>query len=132
MATSLALSTPAIELFLYRYIWIVLALFFYYIQTRRLRFKVIDISVSEDQFLDAARRAAQELGWQPIEINSDIVITKSSFSWRSWGELITIIRDRERTLINSICDPDNTLSVASWGMNKKNREIYERFVRDRT
>jgi hypothetical protein len=121
--------TPSFELFLYRYIWVILAVAFYYIQARRLKFKIINISVDEDKFKDAAQKAAKELNWKLIRKTSDIIIAKSNFSWRSWGELITIIRDDERILINSICDPDKRPSIASYGMNKKNRETYERLVR---
>ena len=42
-----------------------------------------------------------------IEKKSNLIVAKSGFSWRSWGELITIIRDKDRILFNSICDPDN-------------------------
>jgi hypothetical protein len=125
---------PAFEVFLYRAFWLilVLAVFFYYLQTKRLKFKVINIHVDEDKFKDAAQKTAKELDWKVIEKTGDIIIAKSRISWKSWGELITIIRDNERILINSICDPDKWPSVISYGMNKKNRETYEWFVRDCT
>jgi uncharacterized membrane protein len=125
-------SAQAFEVFLYKAFWLilVLALIFYYLQTKRLKFKVINIHVGEDKFKEAAQKTAKELNWKLIEKTGDIIIAKSGFSWKSWGELITIIRDNERILINSICDPDKSPSIASYGMNRKNRETYERFVID--
>jgi hypothetical protein len=38
----------------------------------------------------------------------------------SWGERITIILDKNRVLINSICDPEKRSSVVSMGRNRKN------------
>jgi hypothetical protein len=127
---NIAKPTSASGLFLYRYVWLILAAIFYFIQTKRLKFKTINISVDEDKFKDAAIKTSKELDWKLIRKTNDIVIAKRGFSWKSWGELITIIRDDERILINSICDPDKWPSVISYGMNKENRETYERFVRD--
>lgn len=128
------ISKPSlsVELFLYRYIWLILALPLYYIQTKRLKFKVINISVGQDRFTDAAERTAKELNWKLITITSDMIIAKSAFSGGSLGELITIIRDNERVLINSICDPGKWMSVASYGKNKNNRDTYEQILREGT
>jgi len=38
--------------------------------------------------------------------------------------MVTIIRDPDRLLINSICDPDNISSVASYGWNRKNSRTF--------
>jgi hypothetical protein len=78
------------------------ALAIYYIQKRRLKFKVIDIVVDTKTFIDASEETAKELEWEIIELKSNLLIAKSGFSWRSWGELITIIKDEDKILFNSI------------------------------
>lgn len=121
---------PGIDILLLRYIWLVLALAFYFIQTRRLKFKIINVPVSRDVFSDAVQKTAMELDWKITSKTGDLIIAKTVFSWRSWGERITIIRDDERILINSICDPDKWPSVLSFGKNRENRKTFEQFIRD--
>jgi hypothetical protein len=111
------------------YIPIIPAIAFYFIQKRRLRFKSIKISVDAETFLKAAEQTAKELEWEIQTKRKDIIVAKTGFSWRSWGELITIIREEERILINSICDPDNRPSITSLGMNKLNLKIFEQALR---
>lgn len=112
------------------YIWILPAIAFYFIQKRRLKFKTINVSVDKDSFNKAVERTAKELEWSIIKNTKDIVVAKSGFSWRSWGEQITIIWSDDKILFNSICDPDNRPSVASFGMNKLNRKTFEESVKN--
>jgi len=121
--------TPIDELLKTGYIWILPALIFYFIQKRRLKFIIINVSVDKDSFHKAVEQTAKELEWSIKKNTSDTLVAKSGFSWRSWGELITIIWDKDKILFNSICDPDNRPSVSSFGMNKVNRKIFEQFVR---
>ena len=112
------------------YIWLIPAAILYYIQKSRLKFKIIDISVDSKTFKQAAEQTAKELMWAIQHGTNDFIIAHRDWSWAgSWGEMITIIRDKERILINSICDPDNRPSVASYGMNKRNIKIFEREVK---
>jgi len=127
---NLSKKEPGMELFIFRYGWLVLALIFYYIQTKRLRFKIIKAGVSRDIFNEAVHKTAGELEWKIIKSTGDLVIAKTSVNWRSWGERITIIRDDERIFINSICDPDKWPSVISLGRNRENRKTFEQFIRD--
>lgn len=120
---------PIEDLILTGYIWLLPAIAFFIIQRRRLKFKHINISVDKDAFKDAVEQTAKELEWTIDKATTDIVVAKSGFSWRSWGEQITIIWHSDKILFNSICDPDNRPSVASWGMNKVNRKTFEQFVR---
>ena len=117
------------EMATWSYLPLIPAVAFYYIQKRRLKFKVIDIAVDAETFIDAAEETAGELKWQITEKKHNLVVARSGFTWRSWGELITIVRDNDRILFNSICDPDNITSVASWGMNRLNLETFEQHVR---
>jgi hypothetical protein len=97
-----------------------LAIILYIIQRRRLRFKIIQLRVDPNTFVSIAAKTAKEANWQIVEKTSSIIVAKTGFSWRSWGELITIVRDEDRVLFNSICDPDNMISIASWGRNISN------------
>ena len=114
--------------FTFGYIWILPALIFYFIQKRRLKFTIINISVVDDKFHDAVKQTAKELKWDIKQMTNKFVIAKSGFSWRSWGEQITILHDNNKILFNSICDPDNRPSVTSSGMNKINRKTFEKFL----
>lgn len=117
------------EMVTWSYLPLIPAIAFYFLQKRRLKFKVIDVAVDKDTFVNAANETAKDLEWEIVEQKSNLIVAKSGFSWRSWGELITIIRDNDRILFNSICDPDNKPSVASWGMNKVNYKTFEQHVR---
>jgi hypothetical protein len=117
------------EMATWSYLPLIAAVAFYYIQKRRLKFKVIDISVDANTFLTAAKETAKQLDWEIIERKNNLIVARSGFSWRSWGEMITIIKDENRILFNSICDPDNKPSVASWGMNKVNFKTFEQQIR---
>lgn len=117
------------EMATWSYLPLIPAVALYYIQKRRLKFKVIDVAVDADTFIDAAKETALQLDWEITERKSNLIVARSGFSWRSWGELITIIRDKDRILFSSICDPDNIASVASWGMNRLNLKTFEQHVR---
>jgi len=117
------------EMATWSYLPLIPAIAFYCIQKTRLRFKVIDVAADADTFMNAVKETAKELEWKIIDQKSNLIVAKSDFSWASWGELITIIRDKDKILFNSICDPDNRPSVASWGMNKVNLKTFEQYVR---
>lgn len=121
-------ARPIGELLSTGYIWVFPAIIFYFIQKRRLIFKTIHISADKDSFAEAVEQTAKEMEWVIEKAINDIVIAKSGFSWRSWGEQITIIRCKDKILFNSICDPYNKPSVTSCGMNKVNRKVFERFL----
>lgn len=121
-----------IELFLFAYVWLIPALSFYFIQRQRLRFRAIYMSVDSDTFDQAVKETAKDLKWRILKKTNTLIVAKSEFSWRSWGELITIIRENDKILFNSICDPDKKPSVASWGMNRLNRKTFEEYLRKTT
>jgi len=110
------------------YIWILPAIAFYFIQKHKLRFKEIKVTIDKQNFRHAFEYTAKELEWTIINDTNDVIIAKSGFSGRSWGEQITIIWYKEKILFNSICDPENKPSVASFGMNKVNRKTFEQYL----
>lgn len=122
-------ARPIEDLILTGFIWILPAIAFFIIQRRRLKFKTFNILVDKDIFREAIKQTAKELEWTIEQAASDTFVAKSGFSWRSWGEQITIIWFSDKILFNSICDPDNRPSVASFGMNRVNRKTFEQFLR---
>ncbi len=102
-----------------------LAIVFVYVQTNGLKFKEIMVEYNEDEFLEAVKLTVEQLKWQ-VERN-DNEIFRAYRPWNrsaSWGEMVTIIKHRDKLLINSICDPNKKSSVTSWGWNKKNIETF--------
>lgn len=107
--------------------FLVLSAVFVVIQSRRLKFKEIIVRYTEDQFIEAVGHTVEQLNWQ-IECN-DVQTFRAYRAWNwsaSWGEMITIIKQKDKLLINSICDPNKSSSVASWGWNGRNIETFER------
>ena len=123
-------ARPIEDLISTGYIFVLPAIAFYFIQKRRLRFQQIDVSVDKKTFKEAVEQTAKELEWTIVKSTSDTFIAKSGFSWRSWGEQITVIWCNDKILFNSICDPDKRPSVSSFGMNKVNRKTFEQFLRE--
>ena len=115
------------ELMFTGYVWLIPAFLLFYFQRNRLKFKEINVQVDTDTFKKAAMLTAEKLGWtiSRISSNSITAIRRGGFPSGSWGELITIIKENDRVLINSICDPDNIISIASWGWNRKNVNTFK-------
>lgn len=111
------------------FIWILPAIAFYFIQKKQLKFKILNASVNKKTFHHIVAQTAKELKWNIVKSTPELIIAKSAFSWRSWGEQITIIWCSDKILFNSICDPDNTPSVTSLGRNKVNRKVFEGFLK---
>ena len=105
--------------------WIIPAVFFYFIQKRRLRFREVKVEYTDQEFQEAIERTAKEYEWQ-IEFNDNKIFRAyRPWNWTSsWGEMVTIIKDKDRLLLNSICDPNKWSSVASFGWNKRNIDTF--------
>ncbi len=100
---------------------LLLAVFFVFVQHRRLKFKEIKVTFTDEQFQEAVERTVKDLEWRIDRNNKTFFRAYRPWNWTgSWGEMVTIIKDKDRLLINSICDPDNMSSVASYGWNRKN------------
>ncbi|MCU7571618.1 hypothetical protein N4T16_10285 [Riemerella anatipestifer] len=100
----------------------ILGLLFYRLQKNRLKFKQIETKLTREEIDPIIEKLATELEWTPYLINEKIIIAKThpSFFSGSWGEQVTILFDKNRILVNSICDPDKLSSIVSMGRNKKN------------
>lgn len=100
----------------------ILAFLFYKIQKKRLKLISIETNLTRGELDIMIENVAKKLEWHPYFIDERVFIAKTfpSFLSGSWGEQITILFDKNRILINSICDPDKNSSMISMGRNKKN------------
>lgn len=99
-----------------------LGILFYYLQKRRLKFKVVSTNLSKSELHKIIDKVAEELEWQIYSSNSNAIVAKThpGFSSGSWGEQITILFDKSKVLVNSICDLDKQSSLVSMGRNGQN------------
>src|SRR5690625_6043712 len=110
------------EMFLVNIPFMILGIAFFFIQYRRLNFKIITTSLSYDLIHNAIMTTAKELDWITMINTKNYKDFRTFPKWYtgSWGEQITVIVDNDKVMINSICDPDKKASVASFGRNRKN------------
>jgi len=102
-----------------------LAIAFAYIQYRRLDLKEIHLNYTDEQFQEAIKRTVDDLEWRIVKNQKNFFRACRPWNWTgSWGEMITIMKYKDRLLINSICDPNNMSSVISYGWNKKNLRTF--------
>ncbi|EMR01455.1 hypothetical protein [Cesiribacter andamanensis] len=98
-----------------------LAFILYLIQRKRLKFTEITIQHTEQHFQEAVQRTVSALGWIVETNGKDFFRAYRPWNFTlSWGEMITIIRQKDKLLLNSICDPNQRWPVVSAGWNKKN------------
>jgi hypothetical protein len=107
-------------------IFLFLAVLFAILQYRRLNFKEIKITYTNVQFKEALTRTVSEINWKIINNNKDILIAYRPNDWKSgsWGEMITIVKEDDCLLMNSICAPDAWPSVISFGNNLRNLKVF--------
>lgn len=112
------------------HLWIIPAVILFYIQKKRLEFQEIKGKFNINTVETAIKETAELLNWEIYkkEDNYFIAIRRGGFASGSWGEMITIVGFEEKILINSICDPDSIISIASWGWNKKNVRTFKQIL----
>jgi hypothetical protein len=113
---------------------ILLIFFIYKLQRKRLKFKSVETGLKRKEINDIIREVASELKWTLHSVNENYIVAKThpGFFSGSWGEQITIIFDRDRVLVNSICDPDKRSSVTSMGRNRRNENKLMNEIKIRT
>ncbi|HMG88802.1 MAG TPA: hypothetical protein VK589_02045 [Chryseolinea sp.] len=103
----------------------ILAIAFIFIQKNGLKFQVIKTRYTDEEFQEAVKRTIADLKWQVEHNEKDFFRAYRRWDWAaSWGEMITIVKEKDQLFINSICDPNKPSSVTSWGWNKKNIEVF--------
>lgn len=101
---------------------ILLSVLFYLLQRKRLRFQILETSLNSQETIIIFEEAVQTLGWTVKRKCDKEILAKTHPHWLtgSWGEQVTILFSDKKIYINSICDLDKKVSVASFGNNKKN------------
>ena len=104
-----------------------LAIFFAIIQYRRLKFKEFYVTFTDEQFQEAVERTVNEFEWR-IDKNEETFFRAYTWDWvTNRGEMVTIIRERNRLLINSIRNPNG---IASYGWSSKNIKTFLKNLSD--
>ncbi|BAU52353.1 hypothetical protein [Mucilaginibacter gotjawali] len=103
---------------------LVLGCLFFFIQKRRLKFKVIQTTLTHDQIKAIIEKVAAQLKWNGHFTSAKIyeATTNPGFFSGSWGEQITILLPDNQVWVNSICDLQKRSSVVSMGRNRKNAQ----------
>lgn len=104
---------------------LLLAIAFIFIQKSKLKFIEIRAKCTAEEFQEAIRRTVDDLEWK-VEYNKNGNFRANRpWNWTgSWGESITIIRDNDKLLFNSICDTTKFSFPFSAGWNRKNLRTF--------
>lgn len=96
----------------------------FFIQKRRLKFKVVQTTLSREQVKTIIKQLAAQLEWTGHFTSAKVyqATTSPGFFSGSWGEQITILLPDNRVWVNSICDLKKRSSVVSMGRNRKNEQ----------
>ena len=93
----------------------------------KLKFKEYCILVDDKGFVQSVEKTAEQLNWSIDQLSASYVKAHRDGNWSwSWGEMITVIRDGEKILINSISDPNSLIAGESFGWNRKNVDTFIR------
>jgi hypothetical protein len=94
----------------------------YWIQKRRLKFRVIETKLSHVQLKELLIEVAEKLKWEFISTSNNVYIARTNpgFFSGSWGEQISVLFYQNSVFVNSICDPNKRPSVVSLGRNSEN------------
>jgi hypothetical protein len=98
-------------------------------QKRSLQFTVFNARLNEQEFRDMFEELAKEMHWIAEYSGNGYVVATIPFKWSNWGTLITLIRDEDHILVNSICDLHNKFSTTSWGQNQRNIKAVKDYLR---
>jgi hypothetical protein len=101
--------------------FIILALIAFFNQRRRLKFTTIHILNTHNDVREALRRTAQSLQWRIETERPDYIRAFRTEPWiGNTGEMVTIIKDGNTLLLNSISDLNRKPTFSSFGWDKKN------------
>lgn len=106
--------------------FVALAIIAFLIQRRRLKFRVIHILNSDDEFHEAVMRTCETLQWTVETVRPDFLraFRSQQFFISDWGDMITIVRDGNTLLLNSISDPNKKPAFFSFSWDKKNINVF--------
>ena len=100
-------------------------------QWNRLAFKTTTTTLSRKEINLVIQNVARELNWR-VTVNKKNLVkayTYPSFFSGSWGEMITILFDENKVMINSICNPKAQTSMSAMGRNRKNEQRFLKAIK---
>ncbi len=95
------------------------AILFAFIQHDKLNFRDIPLSCSDEQFAEAIARSKAKYQWHTVQETKNIFRAWRVADHGDSNELLTVINDKDRILINSITNPDSWHVIFPSG-NRKN------------
>ncbi len=118
-------------------VWIIcivllLSLLFFWMQKRRLKFRVVQTRLNAATMKLVIENVAKALEWKGTFTSENVYEAKThpGFFSGSWGEQITVLLADGRVFVNSICDPDQKTSVFSNGRNRENGNTLVKCIKD--
>ncbi|MBK6989306.1 MAG: hypothetical protein IPH33_14425 [Bacteroidetes bacterium] len=86
--------------------FLLLSIFFFFVQYRRLKFREFHLRYTEHQFQEAVKRTTNELEWSIDSKSETFFRAYRSSNWTgSWGEMITIIKEKIAYLLTVFATP---------------------------
>jgi hypothetical protein len=104
---------------------------YFFRQYRSLNFKVIPVRVTEQEFREIFDELSKKMHWIHEHSGSGYIVATTEFRWINWGTMITLVRDEDTLMINSICDLYKRPSTTAWGQNRRNYAAFMQYVSDR-
>lgn len=107
-----------IEMFGMALVFLPFAAVIAFFKYRGLKFTPINIKYTAEQFDEALQRTVQELDWN-VDIHTEKAL-KATRPFFSSGEMITILKEKDKLWMNSITRVDTRGIFSSFGGNRKN------------
>lgn len=99
--------------------WTSFAILVFVIKKRRLCFRQIDVSLSENEFKEKMQLIAEKENWTLSNNNKKFAIFYNWPMW-TWGLKMTVLRFENYVLANSICDVDSRSTISIFNENERN------------
>lgn len=85
-------------------------------------------NLSPAQFDEICQVLVDEMHWVVEAKGENYIICTTPAKWYNWGTLITIVKNDDVVLFNSICDLHNRPSLTAFGQNARNyRALHQAF-----
>lgn len=112
---------------------VVIGILLYKLQRHRLKFYLIDRILANNDLKEIIEKVKMELKWSFFIVDTNIIIakTKADFLLPGRGELITILFDKNKILINSIYDPSKKSLIFPFSPNRKNVRILVERIKEK-
>jgi len=111
------------------WVFLVLAILTFIIKYFALRFKSIKADLTNEEYNSVIDKTIEQLNWEPIKRSQTHLVADSHSSLIGTGERVTIVKNNNEILINSICNPDSRAAIFSFGGNEKNIWTFKRNVK---